>query len=303
MGDRTGIQWSGMYDEFDNFIPGGTLNIGGGCTKVQPACKNCYAMAVTAGLASKLPAGNKYEGLTKLVNGRYEWTNKVVEFGERLEGLVRKTKTKPWFVSSLTDVFHEGFGDDFLIEVYGAFVAAPKQRLYVLTKRPERQADFLLSNKEKVLAEAKKWEKRIPHLSVPNDWPAKNIWAGASAGTQKDLEDILPDVLRTPAVVQWLSLEPLIAPIDLKSLLGPLDAKSREKLLWAVTGGESGEGARPMDLNWVRKIISDCREFNVVPFFKQKGEVLAAEMGCADKKGGDITEWPLDLQVRDWPRV
>ena len=184
MGEKTAIQWSGMYGTDGVFIPGGTLNIGGGCTKVSAACTNCYAMAVTAGLARKLPKGNKYEGLTKqMADGRYEWTNLTAEFPERLEPLVRRTSPKPWFVSSLTDVFHKNFSDDFLIQVFGAFVAAHTQRLYILTKRPERQAEFRRlgppspSGRARLLAHRRTWKPSFPMSSVRLPWCSGCLWS------------------------------------------------------------------------------------------------------------------------------
>ena len=101
-------------------------------------------------------------------------------------------------------------------------------------------------------------------------------------------------------MVQWLSLEPLIGPID---LLSPLSGRDWSRLKWIVTGGESGERARPMKLEWATDIINDCRYLGISPFFKQHGEVLAAELGLKDKKGGDINEWPVERRVRNWPEI
>ena len=306
MSEKTGIQWAGMMDEEGHFLQGGTLNIAGGCTKTaQEACRFCYAMAVTEGLAKKLGPGNRYEGLTKLSSKGAQWTNKVIPFPDRLEPVLRKQKSKAWFVSSLTDVFHEALPDDFLCEVFGMFAVARQHKFYCLTKRPERQAEFLLSNKERIMAEAKRWIERVPNLklTLPETWPLTNVWTGASAGNYEALVEILPSLLRTPSICQWMSLEPLIGDPMVKEALAPYTADERANLKWAIFGGESGPYSRPMDLAWVRKGIADCRELGISPFFKQKGEVLARTLDCKDKKGGNPAEWPEDVRVREFPTL
>jgi len=315
MADKTGIEWAGSVDEqTGQFLQGGTLNIGGGCTKVNQECLHCYAMAVTEGLKRKfegignLPMAEKYSGLTQIKGSQgAQWTNKVVKFPERLEVPLRKTKGQAWFVSSLTDVFHDGFDDEYLDEVFGMFAVANWHKFYVLTKRAERQKEYLLSRKEPILKQAERWFERMPaqskRFTMPQSWPLDNVWCGVTAGSQKSLEEFLPHLLDTPAVVQWLSIEPLIERIKLLETVERLKAEGYDvsRLLWAVIGGESGPYCRKMEPDWALEAMDDCRILGITRFFKQKGEVLAREWGLKDKKGADLAECPMEFRVREWP--
>lgn len=306
MSEKTHIQWSGYIDQqTGQFLQGGTLNIGGGCTKVNDECKFCYAMEVTAGLQRKL--GDKYAGLTKSSSLGAQWTNSVKAFPERLEPVLRKRKGQAWFVSSLTDVFHEGFEDEYLDEVFGMFAVAQKHRFYILTKRPERMKHYLSERKEQILIQAAKWVDRVkvPDITVAKSWPLSNVWCGATAGTNKSLNEFLPHLVDTPAVVQWLSMEPLLENVNLKDAVTSLkeDGKDTKSLLWAVIGGESGPYCRKMEPEWALNAIQDCRDLGMSPFFKQKGERLAREMGLSDRKGGDLNECDSRFQIREWPVI
>ena len=309
-----------------NLIHGGTINIGAGCSLVNGACANCYAMSVTAGLNSKMKGtairmieeggdtkrANElerlYDGTTKTVNGIEVWTGKVIPHPHRIDDFLRKTGIKPWFVSSLTDFWHEDFEDEYLADWYAAFGVNSKQRLLVLTKRPERQLELLTDPawQKLVMEKAKKHLAKYPkagHLSMPTTWPLPNVWNGASAGEHKVLVDVFKTLLQTPSACQWLSLEPLYADPKLGEALSEYSREASSNLKWAIFGGESGPRARPMDLEWVEKGIVDCRKYGIAPFVKQKGEVLAKTLQCKDKKGGDILEWPESIQIREYPTI
>lgn len=313
-----------MVDMEGNFMQGGTLNIGAGCDIVNECCSRCYAMGVTAGLDTKMKGTalrmvesggdpsraeelrEMYEGITKVVNGTAVWSGKITAFPNRVDDFLRKTKPQSWFACSLTDFWHDGYSDDYLATWYAAFGISPNQRVYVLTKRPARQTEFLSTKRDLIMEKAEgllKLYRNLGHLSAPAKWPFENVWNGASAGTQKTLEGVLPDLLATPSVMQWLSLEPLIGKLDLAGAMAQYSEKERRLLKWAIFGGESGPKARPMDLKWVRDGIRDCRALGIAPFFKQKGEVTARSMGCHDKKGGDPSEWPEDIRVREYPVI
>lgn len=105
----------------------------------------------------------------------------------------------------------------------------------------------------------------------------------------------VPILLELPAIVRFLSCEPLIGPVDLGPYLGP-DGPS-----WTICGGESGHGARRMDPQWARSLRAQCAAADTPFLMKQTGAVLAREWGLKDAKGEDMAEWPPDLQVRQWP--
>jgi protein gp37 len=140
------------------------------------------------------------------------------------------------FMNDMTDMFGEFVLDDWLDRIF-AIVARHPQHIYqVLTKRPERQRDYFLA-----------------HLTP------FNLWVGTSIEMRRYLDRL--DALRaTPAAVRFLSLEPLLED------LGELDLTG---IHWVITGAESGRGARPMRLDWVRGIRDQCIAASVPFFFKQ----------------------------------
>lgn len=106
------------------------------------------------------------------------------------------------------------------------------------------------------------------------------------------------DVLRqTSAKTKFLSIEPLLGPIYAVKVpylnLSGID--------WVIVGGESGAGARPMSLKWARDIRDACKQQGVAFFMKQTGSVVAKEQGYKSRKGDDMSEWPEDLQIREFP--
>jgi protein gp37 len=150
----------------------------------------------------------------------------------------------------------------------------------VLTKRPGRAASF--------------WAGLQTATGGAVKWP-RHIWLGTSVETQKYAPRI--DVLaRVPAPVRFVSAEPLLGPLRLydKYLL-------HHSVHWVIVGGESGDTARPLDLLWVRQIITDCKAAGVPVFVKQLGTQWARRRGSRDFKGEDMKDWPEDLRVRQFP--
>lgn len=167
-------------------------------------------------------------------------------------------------------------------------------------------------------------------------WPLPNVWIGASIENQKYADLRIPALLRTPAAVRFLSAEPLLGPIDLfagdhstheRDWDGAddyicLDCSTDEQqvpwrvidrtslgIAWAIVGGESGPGARPMDPAWATSLIKQCHDAGVAPFVKQLGSVWARDTTYAgksvashgDTKGGNPDYWPAHLRVREYP--
>jgi len=170
------------------------------------------------------------------------------------------------------------------------------------------------------------------------DWPLPNVWLGTSVEDQKWADVRIPKLLETKAVVRFLSCEPLLGPVDLWRWFDPEDPdadceqcgeqwwarfgghpmhtrdgenedtgewcpgplRRHTGINWAIVGGESGPGARPMDLQWARDLCDQCDAAGVPVFVKQLGAVWAREHGT-DPKGGDWSTWPQDLRVRQFP--
>jgi protein gp37 len=142
------------------------------------------------------------------------------------------------FVNSMSDLFHVGVPLEYIQRVFTVMRETPQHTYQVLTKRADRLAS----------------------LAPEIDWPA-NVWQGVSVENRRFTDRI--DHLRTvPATVRFLSLEPL---------LGPLPNLNLEGIHWVIVGGESGNGARPMEEAWVRDIKAQCDRAGVAFFFKQWG--------------------------------
>jgi protein gp37 len=162
-------------------------------------------------------------------------------------------------------------------------------------------------------------------------WPLKNVWLGVSVEDQETADRRVPMLRRLPAEVHWVSQEPQLGPVtyrpdtfEWKPLSpGPDDdGKLLPPIRWIVIGGESGPGARPFDLQWARQTIKETEGSMCSVFVKQLGakavdsntggnsamrqagwQPTTEAVELEHRKGGEITEWPEDLRVRDWPRV
>lgn len=181
------------------------------------------------------------------------------------------------FTSSLTDVFHPKI-DPYRHEMWDIIRACPQHTFQILTKRPER-VDF---------------SKGL----IPNEF-FKNVWLGTSIGSAAGITRGHQLVYSSvPVRLKFLSLEPLHERIKIGHLL--------RRIKWVIIGGESGNDNgkyryRECQVEWIESIISECKRANVPVFVKQLGTHLAKKMGLKDRHGGDITEWPQYLQIRQFP--
>lgn len=155
-------------------------------------------------------------------------------------------KPKRIFVNSMSDLFHIDVPSDFIKSVFDTMVKAHWHTFQVLTKRSDR----------------------LLELSSELPWPS-NVWQGVSLEDKRVIHRI-NDLRKTPAKIKFLSIEPLIGPLHNLNLIG---------IDWVIVGGESGFGARPMNLEWVRSIRDQCIEQNVAFFFKQWGGVQKHRTG------------------------
>lgn len=149
-------------------------------------------------------------------------------------------KSKFIFVNSMSDLFHKEVPLSFIKQVFETMRLADWHVFQVLTKRAER----------------------LEEVSSELDW-APNVWAGVSV-ENADYAWRIDHLRRTGAATKFLSVEPLIGPI-------PNLHKHLKGIDWVIVGGESGRGARPMEINWVRDIRDQCNASNVQFFFKQWG--------------------------------
>ncbi len=245
-----------------------------GCTPVSEGCKNCYAKRMATRLRGRFgyPADEPF---------------RVTLHPERLDEPLRWKKSRRVFVVSMGDLFHPDVPDTFLAAVAKVIRHRPRHTFMVLTKRPKRMSE---------------WAAHLSNLTLLNLWPGVTV--------ENDRHyDRIGHLLNTPAAVRFVSVEPMLGPVDLK--FGPLkrcrwcggrgewkespgasewhtcECMTRNKFLnWVICGGETGPGARPMDPDWPRDLLRQCRAAGVPFFFKKMGRGI---------------ETPDDLNVREWP--
>lgn len=280
-----------------------------GCKPVSPGCVNCYAELMTGRLEAMGQA--VYAGLTKPGTGkkRFLFTGEFRTAPDRLEDPLRWKKPRMVFVNSMSDLFGEGVPFEFIAAVFGVMAACPQHTFQILTKRADRMLEFF----EWVEARGggtgrARWFCRHALLpfGVPLapplhesalQWPLPNVWLGVSCENQEYADRRIPHLLKTPATVRFLSLEPLLEPIKLADF---------EHVDWVIVGGESGPNARPCQLEWIADIVAQCKAAEVPCFVKQLGR-NALDGGKRIKlsgKGGDPAEWPAACKEwpREWPR-
>lgn len=288
MGEHSKIQWT--HHTFNPWI---------GCTKIAPECTNCYASVQTfarvqRGKGRELwgPKGERH--VTSDANWRQplKWNREAKEAGER----------RRVFCASLADVFDDR-GDlyDPRARLYGLIRETPHLDWLLLTKRPEN-ADRLW-----VRAQTDWWNGAD---SLGPTW-APNVWLGTSAGSMKTATALLPHLFKVPAAVRFISMEPILEHVDVFDVDGPvavamteLDpneaAYPAECTDWVIVGGESGPGARPCNVEWIRSVVRQCRDAGVPCFVKQGGFLNR----CAhDAKGGCLGCMPEDIRIREFPNV
>ena len=215
-----------------------TWNPVAGCSVISAGCTNCYAMQ----MARRLDAMGvrKYRGLTRKSGRRSIWTGDVHEYRPALDIPLRWKKPRRVFVNSMSDLFHPAVSTDFILDVWSVMQATARHSYQILTKRPERLAELSLSGRLSMLP---------------------NVWLGTSV-EDNSVVDRIDELRAVPAVVRFISFEPLI---------GSVGALDLSKIHWAIVGGESGPGARPVSENWIDEIHNACASSDTAFFFKQWG--------------------------------
>jgi len=278
--------------------------IGWHCERVSPGCENCYAERINrdrfgTGLPYTRPSRDKVSVCLdeKVLVQPLHWR-----------------KPRRVFVCSMTDLFGEWVPDDMLDRIFAVMALAPQHTFQVLTKRPERMREYFRPE-WKDGGDRLRWRARgiaehvaylnatgphpktmvIPYLPLPN------CWLGVSAEDQRWWDERVPELLATPAAVRFVSAEPLLSPIE----TGWDEWGYVERPDWLIVGGESGPGARPCDISWIRSLRDQCQAAGVPVFVKQLGSRWAHPgirgLKGLNPKGGDPAEWPEDLRVRVWP--
>ena len=226
-----------------------TWNPTTGCDRVSPGCDNCYALAMAGRLKAMDVEAYQNDGGPRSGPG-FAFT----EHFDRLDQPARWQKPRMIFVNSMSDLFHEQMEPAFLGMVFDMMMSHPRHVFQVLTKRHRRMHGLIRPAYEKRSGLSRYWRNARSH---------RHIWLGVSVEDQQWAEARIPWLLRTPAAVRWLSVEPMLGPVNLSEWIDDID--------WVVCGGESGADRRPFDKDWARSIRDQCQAAGVPFFLKQGG--------------------------------
>lgn len=233
-----------------------TWNPTTGCQQVSPGCDHCYAMVLVNTRQVKNSHSPRF-------NHPF---NEVMIHENRLNQPAAIKKPSRIFVNSMSDVFHRDVPEATIDAIFDVMERVDRHTYQVLTKRSERMRRYL--------------NKRYRTTPCPS-----HIWIGVSC-ENSDYAWRVNDLRNTNASLRWISAEPL---------LGSLHAVNLDGIAWVVAGGESGRGARPMDLDWVREVRDRCVDAGVAYFLKQLG-------GETKKRGKD--EAVLDgVRWKQYPTI
>ena len=273
-----------------------TFNPWQGCIKVSPGCENCYALTLSNRWGKDIwgPGPKRERTSFSYWQKPFTWNKKAEKEGVRYRV----------FCASMADVFEDNPQvQEWRSDLWDLIELTPNLDWLLLTKRPENIKKF-----------TKRWDtwEQLP----------ANIWLGTSVEDQKRADERIPELLKIPATIHFLSVEPLLVPDDLHwcdwcgrfgnhDCEGGYDwAETIEQdqvgIDWVIVGGESGPNARPFDLDWADSVVAQCQASGVSVFVKQLGSNPRMDnvgYPTKDTKGGDMNEWPKRLQVREFPRI
>ena len=233
-----------------------------GCTKVSPGCQNCYA-----------------ERMARRLAGRFGYPKAPHHFDvtlhpDRLDEPLRRKKPTRYLTCSMGDLFHDDVPLAHLASVFGVAIAADWHTFLILTKRPKRMREF------------------VSHLEAKTGLSLRsfrNIWLGVTVENQDEMWRV-EELLKIPGAKHWVSLEPMLGPIDIAWAVQGWHAETGTapdgsciqiqvqdpSLDWVVLGGETGPGARPCRPDWARRVRDDCSAAGVDFWFKGWGAWLPA---------------------------
>lgn len=277
------------------------------CTKISPGCTNCHASVINkrfgTGLSFTVPNLEIHEFV---LDERF------------LAQPIQQKKPATIFVGDMFDLWHEAIPAEMIAEVLRVALKTPRHTFQFLTKRAERMQRTVNFAQE--------------HWGVKF---GEHMWFGVSVEDQTYADARIPFLQDTKCAVHFLSVEPMLAEVNLSLYLQPdcvaFNGISGEGTYihgidWVICGGESGPGARPFNLAWAESLLTQCQSAHVPFFMKQLGSkpFLRREQGptetklpggsmrfaslvyestipLRDRKGGDPLEWPEHLRVREFP--
>lgn len=238
-----------------------------GCTPCSPACDNCFASGYAHRFENSLPY------LRGLTTRDGKWNGSVVLRKDQFQLPSTIKEPTAWFVTERSDLFHPAVPFEYILAVLSYAVMAPQHRYMILTKRPERMAEFF------------KWmDTEATHrVETMRDC----FWFGVTVWDQNSADRNIPFLLGLPVAHRFVSVEPMLGLVDIKMIN---DSAALAEIVGGPTidlvicGGESGRNARPVHPDWIRSLRDQCSLAGVPFFFKQWGEweVASEENGHRD---------------------
>lgn len=294
-----------------------------GCSRESPGCEHCYAERQAHRFSGP---GGKYEGLTVLsAKGSPRWTGQVRFIESKLTEPLKLRKPRRIFVDSMSDLFHPSVSLDTISMAFAVMAACPQHTFIVLTKRAKRMREFF-----EWVAQADAdgtWPLHVDKIRRPLarllgefnapksksiEWPLPNIWLGVSVEDQQRANERIPNLLETPAAVRFLSVEPMLGPVDLTDIsaknetgVEQWDCLEREfndytgvdgpRIDWVILGAESGPDRRQCQGAWILDVAQACEAHGVPCFIKQ--------LEIDGKISKEPSEWPLWARVQQFPKA
>ncbi len=243
-----------------------TFNPWWGCTKVSPGCVHCYAETLSSRYRYDVFGPRK----PRRTFGESYWQEPLKW---NRQAILTEARARV-FCASMADVFEDNASVEAEREKLWSLIdETPMLDWLLLTKRPQNMLRF------------------VPWMG---DWPT-NVWAMTSVENQEQAVNRISVLLEVPALVHGLSVEPLIGPVNLGPWL--------ESIQWVIVGGESGQGARQMQVEWVTHLRDQCVEAGVPFFFKQWGEWIHQENSETAMKRVGKKAAGRELDGRTWDQI
>jgi len=260
-----------------------TVNFWSGCSPVSDGCENCYAVTLAHLFSKTFGNGAKKKfhiSAIKEVNqlNRIPLVNNENSdsYFKKIYDVSNKTGELPFhrrrvFINSMSDWLDDEVPIEWLNQILDIILKSKNIDFLLLTKRPENWNGLL----EKISCD---------YLTTPNlskwidKWldgnPPSNVWIGVTVENQAMAEKRIPELLKIPARVRFVSCEPLLGAVDLlySSFDGSESFSAMGCVDWVICGGEIGDRARPMHPDWARSLRDQCKVAGVPFFFKQWGE-------------------------------
>lgn len=256
-----------------------TFNPWEGCQKVGPGCDNCYAEVRNRRFNGGHPI-NWGPGATRRRTSDANWRKPMQWQAKAGEFMAKHGRRQRVFCASLADVFDNAVPVQWRISLMRLIIETPDLDWLLLTKRIGNAAAMLDTAFRGAVAQRERW----------SDVVLPNVWIGSTITSQAEADRDIPKLLDIPASVRFLSMEPLLGPVDLTNINPTIFAaranaltgiwkwqdgprkKESSPIDWVIVGGESGPGARPLHPGWIRSLRDQCDASRVPFLFKQWGE-------------------------------